>query len=529
MSGKVVTAGDVLQRSNLAREQYQVDGNGIKVGIISTGFDAGKKASLDVAAGELPGIGNPEGNNTSVRILKDTSNAPFGPLATNPDEGRAMAQIVHDIAPKAELLYHTVQGNSGLDGSYADAINALVEAGADVIVEDIGSTSPFFQNDRAAQAAQAAIDNGVVFLAAAGNSGNISYEDKFRAGGTGRISVDPAVPGTVYEFHDFDRRDPGGDNANVDLFQDVTLLPVRDAAGNIQFPSLINPLLSWSEPIDRVTSQIGMVLLNKKPEDIQNIGIGDILANSVFPDSQNVDDPLQSLTFQPFAPLAQLSPAEQQQRLEEYFAQPEAARKLYLAIVKQPSDTAAPDRIKWINNNNGSTQGLQYEYTSPETSGTVYNPANLADGIAVGAVDITDYQKRLQNNELPRTVDYSSRGGSELLFDNSGDPLLNPVRPDKPDIVSLAGGDRLFPTTTVQGFEAFPGTSAAAPHAAGVVALMLQAAGGDLSPAEVKDILQKTSLSLAPEPGVNSANGLIQADRAVGLVNSMMNDNSMFW
>ncbi|WP_228060977.1 S8 family serine peptidase [Coleofasciculus sp. LEGE 07092] len=65
------------------------------------------------------------------------------------------------------------------------------------------------------------------------------------------------------------------------------------------------------------------------------------------------------------------------------------------------------------------------------------------------------------------------------------------------------------------GFPNFFGTSAAAPHAAAVAALMLDAAPGT-SPAEIYDILEKTAIDMG-EPGFDfdSGFGLIQADQAV--------------
>jgi len=53
------------------------------------------------------------------------------------DEGRAMLQLIHDLAPGAQLFFHTaIEGPQ----DFADGINALAEAGCDVIVDDIGTT-----------------------------------------------------------------------------------------------------------------------------------------------------------------------------------------------------------------------------------------------------------------------------------------------------------------------------------------------------------------------------------------------------
>ena len=51
------------------------------------------------------------------------------------DEGTALLEIVHDIAPEAELYFAT--GFTG-QAQFATNIKALCEAGADVIVDDVG-------------------------------------------------------------------------------------------------------------------------------------------------------------------------------------------------------------------------------------------------------------------------------------------------------------------------------------------------------------------------------------------------------
>ncbi len=61
---------------------------------------ANDPASTDVSNGDLPGSGNPV-NGTPVEVLGEY---PFGRRS---DEGRAMLQIIHDIAPKATLAFRT--------------------------------------------------------------------------------------------------------------------------------------------------------------------------------------------------------------------------------------------------------------------------------------------------------------------------------------------------------------------------------------------------------------------------------------
>ncbi|MDQ2862373.1 MAG: hypothetical protein M3R50_01770, partial [Bacteroidota bacterium] len=102
-SGVVTTSGDTVMSSNIVRKGYNLDGTGVKVGVISDSYNTipGSYAGIDVRNGDLPGAGNPNGNTTPVQILQEY---PFGPGV---DEGRAMLQIVHDMAPNAPLAFTT--------------------------------------------------------------------------------------------------------------------------------------------------------------------------------------------------------------------------------------------------------------------------------------------------------------------------------------------------------------------------------------------------------------------------------------
>ncbi|NEO39110.1 MAG: hypothetical protein F6J90_23345 [Moorea sp. SIOASIH] len=84
-----------------ARTRFGVDGSGVTVGVLSDSYNVLGGESDDVASGDLPGIGNPFGNTATVNVLLDDLSP------SNTDEGRGMLQLIHDVAPGADLAFHT--------------------------------------------------------------------------------------------------------------------------------------------------------------------------------------------------------------------------------------------------------------------------------------------------------------------------------------------------------------------------------------------------------------------------------------
>ena len=153
----VLSQGDSSQTSRDARASFKVtrlnesgalealpvDGSGIKIGVLSNSFNtqpfsgADSRYVTDQKNRDLPGPFNPN-RTTPVDVLED---APF----TDTDEGRAMLQIVHDVAPGAELAFH--HGTTTLN-KFAEGINALSSAGSQVIVDDITFLTELFFKQR---------------------------------------------------------------------------------------------------------------------------------------------------------------------------------------------------------------------------------------------------------------------------------------------------------------------------------------------------------------------------------------------
>src|SRR5262249_32391388 len=89
-AGKVTSQGDHAIRADTARTMFGLDGSGVTVGVLSDSFNCMGGAAGDVASGDLSPV------NVTSEISSCTG-------AT--DEGRAMLQIVHDVAPGASLSF----------------------------------------------------------------------------------------------------------------------------------------------------------------------------------------------------------------------------------------------------------------------------------------------------------------------------------------------------------------------------------------------------------------------------------------
>ncbi len=142
-----------------------VNGSGIKVGVLSDSFNDLGGAAADEADGALPSASN-------IDVIKDLASG-------GTDEGRAMMQIIHDIAPGSSLAFYTAFDS---EQDFANGILALAAAGAKVIVDDVSYfDEPFFQNGVVAQAIQTVEAEGVVYVTAAGNDASNAYQAAWSA------------------------------------------------------------------------------------------------------------------------------------------------------------------------------------------------------------------------------------------------------------------------------------------------------------------------------------------------------------
>jgi Subtilase family len=177
--GGINTQGDAAHGAASVRNLYGATGYNSKVGVIS---DSELYLDNSIASGDLP---------NTVSILQSGLSEP-----NTLGEGTAMMEIVHDLAPAAELAFASAVFG---DAAFAQSILDLAAAGCDIIVDDIGYffESPF-QDDIIADAVDQVTALGVYYFSAAGNERNSAWEGDFKNGGAGTGVM--AGAGTVHRF-----------------------------------------------------------------------------------------------------------------------------------------------------------------------------------------------------------------------------------------------------------------------------------------------------------------------------------------
>jgi len=163
--GAVTAEGDETHRAFDARGAFGVTGAGLKIGVLSDSANNTGAAAAAQASGDLPptcpGPGGP-----CLTIVQDFSSP------TAADEGTAMMEIIHDMAPGASLFFATADVS---EASFAQNILDLRNvSGCDIIVDDVFYfDEPVFQDGIVAQAVNTVTAAGVLYFSSAGNEGNV--------------------------------------------------------------------------------------------------------------------------------------------------------------------------------------------------------------------------------------------------------------------------------------------------------------------------------------------------------------------
>jgi hypothetical protein len=522
-TGAVTSQGDYAQNSDLVRSANSLSGAGITVGVLSDSYDCYPVyASNGVPAGGLNGYANNGFNTTAaqditsgdlpstVSVLEEADCMNYGAPVQLPfgDEGRAIMQIVHDVAPGAGLAFYTAENS---EADFASGIGKLAAsvasggAGATVIIDDVGYfDEPFFQDGLVAQAINTVEANGVAYFSSAGNNGTLAYNNNaptFATAGTGQQASEHLL--------NFNQQVGGA----VSTTLPVTIPPMVPG----EFVAIV---VEWDQPY--VTgapssggskSQIDVCITNTTGNDI--IDNGNLQAATCSGASTLGQDPVQIMIVD--------NPAN---------ATANSSQETLDIVVGLVNGGTTPGRIKVVVEDDGAGSTITQFATN---SGTLQGHPSATGAAAVGAVF---FPNTISCGAVTPTLEtFSSAGGDPILFDVNGNRLAAPEMRQKPDFVSPDGGNDTFLGFTIAGtgfddnstvaqcanhanFPNFFGTSAAAPHAASIAVLMLQA-DPSLTPTQIYSIMQQSTapMGVAPVPASGTYNfasgyGFVLADQA---------------
>ena len=478
-TGSVTSQADTSIRADLARSTFGVNGSGINVGVLSDSFN-------DTRGGTVTGAGcsrtltgsTPQTSGDLPAAVTLLDNGPGG----RTDEGAGMAELIYDLAPGAGIMFHTAVRS---EADFAQGITELHNCGADVIVDDvIYFAEPMFQNGIVAQAAQAAVDNGVPYFSSAGNNATFGVDETYLDANPLDDQAFPQPTGN--DFHDFG----GGDR-----FAEITIPP---GCG-------VRLVLQWNEPFSGTlglgaSSDLDLYVCTQTnpatclPRSIDSQGC-------TFGAGIQQGDPLEIM----LQTNTSTSPVTVNVAVEHYCGNENV--RFRMAVFGTCNLTSGYSFESGIFDKaqiygHAAAAGVEAVaavfYGEIDTGGNVYSPN--------GQIDVEPF---------------SSLGGNlPFYFDGSGNPLPGaPISRFKPEIAAPDGTNTSF-FGVDSGFDAdtspnFFGTSAAAPHAAAVAALMLDA-NPTLTPAQIRSVLASTATD-SESSGVDflSGSGLIDAFDAV--------------
>ena len=186
-----------------------------------------------------------------------------------------MLQIIHDVAPSAELAFRTGFLTAG---DFAKGILELKAADCDVIVDDITYiTEPFFTDGNVAQTVNQVANEGVSYFTSAGNFGNKSFEGVFNAVDDASITLPRnggALSGKVHAF------------SVGDTDQKLTVYPTKQGeATNYTIA------LQWNDPLYSIGQTGTQYDLDIYLKDFQGLPLFGFNRNNIG------GDPIEILSF----------------------------------------------------------------------------------------------------------------------------------------------------------------------------------------------------------------------------------------
>jgi hypothetical protein len=500
-TGSVDTQGDSIIMADQVRSRLHVDGTGVRVGVLSDGlkgvFATGCTTCSGISGGPISTGDLP--NSTGIRnaagvLISSTggitgqSFSETGDLEGLPPvgcafagagaEGTALLEIVHDIAPGAQLFF----ANFDTDLSFNQAVDWMAGQ-TDVAMDDISFFGMPYDGTSNVSSNTASNLNSPTnplraYFTAVGNEANEHYLGTYTDSGVDGSFV-VGVPGDLHLFQ-----------ANSSTNDVLGLGPKPYDLIELPSGGEVVIFLVWDDPFGASSNDYDLFLVQQST--------GQVVAASTNPQT-GAQDPVEFIDYVNdtgqqdfFRIIIQNSDNLAAVRnLNMFLFQPECASSGPLRLVPSPSTHFE------IHNYNTATSSV------PAEADAGGSPVSVT---SVGAVRASK----------PNTLEFFSSQGPTV------DGRL------KPDVTGVDG----VSVTGAGDFEnPFYGTSAAAPHAAGEAALLLQAASclkanasGAVPAATARQVVRSLILEnasgLGPAPpnniyGYGLLNALAAADKTV--------------
>jgi subtilisin-like proprotein convertase family protein len=436
--GSVASQADITHRSAVFRGLTGFNGAGVKIGVLADGV-------AHLAAAQA------SGNLGPVTVLPGQA----GPV--DADEGTSMLEVIHDVAPGAQLYFAT--GFTGIT-SLAQNIRDLRTAGCDIIVDNIGyfPETPFQDGQGPSvvsptnggvviQAVKDVAAAGALYFSAAGNSGNLNdgtsgvWEGDYVLGAaTGA----PIPAGSAGNFHRF---------TGVQDFNTLTVA----GSGPIT--------LQWSDPLGSSGNDYDLFRLNTA---------GDTVASSSTNIQDGNDDPYEQMSNSTASPR--------------------------IVVVKK---TGAAARFLHLNTNRGqlsvATAGQTHGHNATSNAYTFGVAATYA-GSAYPNPFSTSNVVETFSSDGPRRIFFLGDGTAITPgnFSSTGGAVLQ-----KPD---LTAADGVFVSGAGDQPGQYFGTAAAAANAAAIAALIKSANPG-FTQGQLRSALLSSALDIEA-PGVDRDSGV---------------------
>lgn len=504
-TGSVTSQGDQILQAAQARAQFGVDGTGIRVGVISDGiggiFDPttcglSTEVPNPIQTGDLPNatptcangvLTSVRGGITAQSFPSVTPNLapPAGDTASGvAAEGTAMLEIVHDLAPGAQLYF--ANAADGTCMTFEQAVDFLA-LNNDVVVDDEGCFTPPFDGTSDVSTNTATdlnTDTNAIrgYFTAVGNLVFNHWGEPWTDSGQNLALASFVCGGT-------------SETGDVQLFQATA--NTKDAmnlgprlANFLQLPNgaNLNVVLAWNDAFSGSSNDYDLYLYL-----VQNNTLVTPLACSINP---------QTGTQPPFEKL-------------QYTNNSGVTQEVGILVQNVNNAAAARNFDMFVFGGIGNGQDLNF-YTP---SGSVPAEADAGGSpVSVVSVGATDAQIDASGNQPAKIIEpFSGQGPTQATPNPQGAARMKPDVTATDNVsVTGAGGfgflDTLHSTQCPLGNLSppgcyFAGTSAAAPHAAAIAALVLQALAGSTagqSPATVRANLRNFLTSTAaPLPGVS--------------------------